>query len=63
MATDSEIDPDAIAALPVFDAADYLDSEEMIQAYLAEFAEDDDPAVLAAAQEVVRSARARLAGA
>lgn len=66
----SEWDMDKIRALPAFDAADYLDSEEMIAAYLAEL---DDPAanegmtpeqiaaMRADALDAVARARARLA--
>lgn len=43
--------------LPVFDAAHYLDSPEMMAAYLAAVMEDDDPALLAAALGDVARAR------
>jgi len=43
-----------------FDAADYLDSEEAIAAYLDEF-KDDTPDMLASAQVDVARARARMA--
>lgn len=57
-----EFDLDKINALPAFDVADHLDSEEMIAAYLAEFA--DSPAdERALADEYVARARARLNGA
>ena len=46
-----------ISDLPVFDVAKYLDSEEMIAAYLASVMEDDDPALLAAALGDVARAR------
>jgi probable addiction module antidote protein len=46
-----------ISDLPVFDVADYLDSEEMIAAYLAAVMEDDDPALLVAALGDVARAR------
>jgi len=38
-----------VSDLPAFDAANYLDSDEMIAAYLAAVMEDDDPSLLAAA--------------
>ncbi|MCL2829971.1 MAG: putative addiction module antidote protein [Betaproteobacteria bacterium] len=46
-----------VPELPAFDAARYLDSEEMIAAYLASIMEDDDPALLAAALGDVARAR------
>lgn len=36
-----------VAELPVFDAADYLDSEEAITAYLNAILEENDDALLA----------------
>jgi DNA-binding phage protein len=47
--------------LKPFDPADYLDSEEGIEAYLAD-ARLDGPAAMARAMEVVARARARMAG-
>ncbi len=44
-----------------FDAADYLDDEEMIAAYLQD-AERDGPDAVAQAMKVVARARARMAG-
>ena len=38
-----------VADLPEFDAAEYLDSEEAVAAYLTAMIEDGDPALLAAA--------------
>jgi probable addiction module antidote protein len=46
-----------VSDLPMFDVADYLDSEEMIAAYLAAVMEDEDPALLAAALGDVARAR------
>ena len=46
-----------ISDLPLFDVADYLDSDEMIAAYLTSVMEDDDPALLAAALGDVARAR------
>jgi DNA-binding phage protein len=54
-----ELDLDKINALPAFDPADHLESEEMIAIFLAEFA--NSPAnEQAAAQEIAARARARL---
>ena len=47
--------------LKPFDPADYLDTEEGIEAYLAD-ARLDGPAAVARAAEVVARARARMAG-
>lgn len=47
--------------LKPFDPADYLDSEEGIEAYLAD-ARQDGPAAMARAVVVVERARARMAG-
>jgi DNA-binding phage protein len=47
--------------LKPFDPADYLDSEEGIEAYLAD-ASQDGAASLSRAVEVVARARARMAG-
>jgi probable addiction module antidote protein len=52
-----EFDLDAISALPEFDPAEYLQSKEAIAAYLNEFLEDDDPAMLAHALGVAARAR------
>jgi len=46
-----------VSELPVFDAANYLDGDEMIAAYLAAVMEDDDPALLAAALGDIARAR------
>ena len=46
-----------ISDLPVFDAARYLDSEEMIAAYLAVSMEDDDTAELVHALGTIARAR------
>ena len=46
-----------ISDLPKFDAANYLDSEEMIAAYLAVSLEDDDPTELMRALGTVARAR------
>ncbi|MCL1960483.1 MAG: putative addiction module antidote protein [Desulfovibrionaceae bacterium] len=46
-----------VSDLPVFDAAQYLDSDEMIAAYLAVSMEDDDPAELVRALGTVARAR------
>jgi hypothetical protein len=62
--------PESIAAMPVFDAAEYLNSEEHIAAFEAEFqgdqwlaglSEEERAKALAGAQSVVARARARLA--
>lgn len=47
--------------LKPFDPADYLDSEEGIEAYLAD-ASQDGPQSLSRAVEVVARARTRMAG-
>ena len=52
-----EFDMDAIKALPVFDAAEYLDSEEAIAAYLNEFLQDGNPAEIAHALGTAARAR------
>ncbi len=52
-----EFDMDAINALPAFDAAEYLDSEEVIAAYLNEFLQDGNPAEIAHALGTVARAR------
>lgn len=57
---EAEFDVDKIQAFPFFDVADHLDSEEMIAAYLAELADENDPALLAEAVADVARARARL---
>jgi probable addiction module antidote protein len=41
-----------------YDSADYLQSEQAVAAYLEEFLEDDDPAMLFEALETVARARA-----
>ncbi len=46
-----------ISKMPVFDAAEYLDSEEMIVHYLAASMDDDDPTELVRALGVVARAR------
>ncbi|MCL2523824.1 MAG: putative addiction module antidote protein [Betaproteobacteria bacterium] len=46
-----------ISDLPLFDVAEYLDSDEMIAAYLTVSLEDDDPAELARALGTVARAR------
>lgn len=53
---------DKLTPLP-WDAADSLTSEEAIAAYLAEFADDTDPVLLAQVQDDVARARARIAAA
>lgn len=58
--SEPEWDMEKIHALPTFDVADHLDSEEMIAAYLAEF-ENDTPEMQAEAQTTVQRARERLA--
>jgi probable addiction module antidote protein len=52
-----EFDMDAIKSLPVFDAAEYLDSEEAIAAYLNEFLQDGNPAEIAHALGTAARAR------
>jgi len=44
-----EFDLDKIRALPTFDVADYLDSPEILAAYLTEAFADGDPALIAEA--------------
>ena len=46
-----------IAELPTFDAADYLDSEEAITAYLNAILEENDDALLASALGDIAKAR------
>ena len=46
-----------VADLPVFDAADYLNSEQACAEYLTAVLEDGDPALLAAALGDVARAR------
>ncbi len=46
-----------VADLPVFDAADYLDSEEMMMAYLNAILDENDPALLASALGDIAKAR------
>jgi probable addiction module antidote protein len=45
------------AELPVFDAAEYLDSEEAVAEYLTAMIEEGDPAMLAAALGDIARAR------
>jgi probable addiction module antidote protein len=52
-----KFDMDAINALPVFDVAEHLDSEEVIAAYLNEFLQDGTPAEIADALGTVARAR------
>ena len=47
-----------VADLPSFDAADYLDSEEAIAAYLNAIMEENDDALLASALGDIAKARA-----
>ncbi|MEI7429266.1 MAG: transcriptional regulator [Betaproteobacteria bacterium] len=49
-----------VSELPEFDAAEYLNSEEDIAAYLAAVTEENDPELLASAQEDIARARERL---
>jgi DNA-binding phage protein len=46
-----------ISDLPEFDAAEYLDSEEDIAAYLTTVIEENDPALLATAHGDIARAR------
>lgn len=46
-----------VTDLPVFDAADYLDSEEMMMAYLNAILDENDPALLASALGDIAKAR------
>ncbi|WP_179284030.1 addiction module antidote protein [Bordetella genomosp. 10] len=46
-----------VSELPEFDAAEYLNSEEDIAAYLTTVLEDDDPALLAVALGDIARAR------
>jgi probable addiction module antidote protein len=49
-----------IAELPEFDAAEYLNSEEAIAAYLADVSKVNDAALLATAFDDVTRARCRI---
>lgn len=51
--------PIKVEDLPLFDPVDYLDSEEAIQAFLADAEQDIDPRQLAIAQSHVERARKR----
>jgi probable addiction module antidote protein len=57
VSAENEFDLDAINALPTFDPADYLKSEESIAAYLNDFLEEGDPAMIAEALGVAARAR------
>lgn len=46
-----------VAELPIYDAADYLDSEEAITAYLNGILEENDDALLASALGDIAKAR------
>lgn len=46
-----------VSELPEFDAAEYLNSEEDVAAYLTTVLEENDPALLAAAIEDIARAR------
>jgi probable addiction module antidote protein len=46
-----------LADLPVFDAADYLQSEQACAEYVSVVREDGDPALIAAALDDVAKAR------
>lgn len=46
-----------VAELPIYDAADYLDSEEAITAYLNAILEENDDALLASALGDIAKAR------
>jgi DNA-binding phage protein len=66
MTDNIEFDPAKIAALPVFDVVDYLDSDEMIAEYLVAVLEDSetDPAkeletLRRAVQDVIGALRKR----
>jgi probable addiction module antidote protein len=51
-----EFDPDKIAALPIFDIAEHLDSPEMIASYLSTFfAEGDIRMIMSALEDASRS--------
>jgi len=47
--SEAEFDLEKIRALPAFDVADYLDSPEVLAAYLTEAFADGDPALIAVA--------------
>jgi probable addiction module antidote protein len=47
--SEAELDLEKIGALPTFDVAEYLDSPEMLAAYLSEVFADGDPALIAEA--------------
>jgi probable addiction module antidote protein len=53
----SEFDLEALTGLPEFDAADYLDSDEAIAAYLNDFLEEGDAAMIAHALGTAARAR------
>jgi len=46
---DIRFDMEKVAALPVFDVAEHLDSPEVMAAYLSEFFAEGDPAMIAKA--------------
>ncbi len=52
-----EFDFDKVDALPDFDPADYLKSEAAIAAYLNEFLEEGDPAMIAEALGIAARAK------
>ena len=52
-----------VSELPEFDAAEFLNSEEEIAAYLTTVLEENDPALLAAAIGDIRHARYMTQGA
>jgi probable addiction module antidote protein len=54
---ESEFDLDAIGALPTYDPADYLKSEQSVVAYLNHFLEEGDPGMIAEALGVAARAR------
>jgi DNA-binding phage protein len=47
--SEAEFDLEKIGALPTFDVAEYLDSPEILAAYLSEVFADGDPALISEA--------------
>lgn len=53
----SEFDLDSVKSLPDYDPADYLKSEQAIAAFLNDFLEEGDPAMIAEALGIAAKAR------
>lgn len=56
-ATNIEFDQEAINALPTYDPAEYLKSEQSIANFLNDFLEDGDPAAITEALGIAARAR------